>query len=90
MVAAKAARPAQRRTAVIVRAEDGKIEKTVRAASRLQGFAASERADAPRRAAPPQTRPAGKLYFGGLGASEQSLSYLDGSAPGDYGCAPSH
>ena len=34
-----------------------------------------------------QTRPAGKLYFGGLGASEQSLSYLDGSLPADYGCA---
>lgn len=27
------------------------------------------------------------LAFGGLGASERSLSYLDGTLPGDRGCA---
>jgi|APGre2960657423_1045063.scaffolds.fasta_scaffold220647_1 hypothetical protein len=27
------------------------------------------------------------LYLGGIGASEQSLTYLTGSLPGDYGCA---
>ena len=55
-------------------------------AARLQNwYFANRPADAVRRAAP-QTRPAGKLYFGGLGASESSLSYLDGTLPGDYGC----
>ncbi len=27
------------------------------------------------------------LYLGGIGASEQSLTYLNRSLPGDYGCA---
>jgi len=29
------------------------------------------------------------LAFGGLGASERSLSYLDGTLPGDRGCESS-